>query len=82
MVHSMEWNQLTYIAVLIFAALLAGKVVKFLRLPNVTGYLLVGLLIGPYGIGIIGSDVVANFSIVSEMAMGFIAFSIGEEFKL
>lgn len=78
----MEINQLTYIALIIIFALLAGKVVKKLKLPNVTGYLVIGLLAGPYGLGILSQEVVAGFSIVSEMALGFIAFSIGAEFKL
>ena len=78
----MEMNQLTYIALIIIFALLAGKVVKKLKLPNVTGYLVIGLLVGPYGLGILNQEVVSGFSIVSEMALGFIAFSIGAEFKL
>lgn len=78
----MEINQLTYIALIIIFALLAGKVVKKLKLPNVTGYLVIGLLVGPYGLGILNQEVVSGFSIVSEMALGFIAFSIGAEFKL
>lgn len=78
----MEMNLLTYIALLLFFALLAGKAAKKFKLPNVTGYLLIGLIVGPYGIGILPSDVVSGFSIVSEMALGFIAFSIGAEFKL
>lgn len=78
----MEVNQLTYIALIIIFALLAGKVVKKLKLPNVTGYLVIGLLVGPYGLGVLSQEVVSGFSIVSEMALGFIAFSIGAEFKL
>lgn len=78
----MEINQLTYIALIIIFALLSGKVVKKLKLPNVTGYLVIGLIVGPYGLGILSQEVVSSFSIVSEMALGFIAFSIGAEFKL
>ena len=78
----MEINQLTYIALIIIFALLAGKVAKKLKLPNVTGYLVIGLLVGPYGLGILSKDVISGFAIVSEMALGFIAFSIGAEFKL
>lgn len=78
----MEMNLLTYIALLLFFALLAGKAAKKFQLPNVTGYLVMGLLIGPYGFGLLSKELVAGFGIVSEMALGFIAFSIGVEFKL
>ncbi len=78
----MEMNLLTYIALIIVAALIAGKIVKKLKLPNVTGYLVIGLLIGPYGIGLLDKDIVSQFSVVSDMALGLIAFSIGAEFRL
>lgn len=63
---------------------------KPLRLPSVTAYLIAGVLIGPYCLGALGlngigfSDMsnVASLSIVSEVALGFIAFSIGNEFRI
>ncbi|MDE5966947.1 MAG: cation:proton antiporter [Lachnospiraceae bacterium] len=78
----MEMNLLTYIALLLFFALVAGKVAKKFQMPNVTGYLVMGLLIGPYGFGLLSKELVSDFGIVSEMALGFIAFSIGAEFRL
>lgn len=73
---------LTYVAIAIFSGLLAGKLMKVLKLPNVTGYIIFGLIIGPYVLGIIPEDVVLKMTIISDMALGFIAFSIGSEFKL
>ena len=73
---------MTYIAIGLFAALLAGKAAKALHLPNVTGYLIMGIVIGPYGFHILNEDVINQFSIISDMALGFIAFSIGAEFKI
>lgn len=78
----MEMNLLTYIALLLFFALVAGKVAKKFQMPNVTGYLVMGLLIGPYGFGLLSKELVSDFGVVSDMALGFIAFSIGAEFRL
>lgn len=77
-----NFNTLTYLAICLFAALLAGKIVKQVKLPNVTGYLIIGILIGPCCLGLLPRQVVDSLDIVSEMALGFIAFSIGGEFKL
>ena len=78
----MEWNTLTYLAVCLFLCLIAGKIVKQVKLPNVTGYIIMGLLAGPYCLKIVPKDVVEGMSLISEVALGFIAFSIGAEFKL
>ncbi len=71
-----------YLALSLFLCLLASKVVKLLRLPNVTGYLIMGLLAGPYCLGLIPENMVESLSVIPEVALGFIAFSIGAEFKL
>ena len=73
----MELNMLTYIAIMLAAALLAGKVVKKLKLPNVTGYLVIGLLIGPYCLDVLSEELLDSMTLVTELALGCIAFSIG-----
>ncbi len=73
---------LFYIGLLLLCGLLFGRIVKLMGLPNVTGYLLAGLIVGPYVLGIVSQEAVEGISIVSEMALGFIALSIGAEFKL
>ncbi|MCI8514390.1 MAG: cation:proton antiporter [Lachnospiraceae bacterium] len=78
----MNFNILTYLAICLFAGLFGGKLVKPLKLPSVTGYLVIGILIGPYVLNLIPAEAAEGFGIVSEMALGFIAFSIGAEFKL
>ncbi|MCM1083461.1 MAG: cation:proton antiporter [Clostridium sp.] len=75
-------NTLTYIAIMLFAALVAGKIVKKMKLPNVTGYLVIGLLIGPNCIGLLTDELLSSMSLVTELALGCIAFSIGAEFKI
>ena len=75
-------NALLAIAIALILALLSTRLMKLIGLPNVTGYLIVGLIIGPYALGLITEDVLNNLSVVSSVALGFIAFSIGVEFKL
>lgn len=72
---------LLYISLILFGGLLVGRFVKLFNLPNVTGYLIAGLILGPSLANFIPADMVRNFSLVSDMTLGFIAFSIGSEFK-
>ncbi len=78
------------IAVALTAGLFLSRFVKPLKLPAVTGYLIAGILIGPYCLGALGvpglgfSSIaqVQSFSLLSDIALGFIAFAIGNEFRL
>ncbi len=87
-----------YIAIVLFVALMSSRLMKVVRLPNVTGYLLTGILVGPFVLGLafnggdflhageIATSPVASYvdrlGWVSELALGFIAFTIGSSFKL
>lgn len=75
-------NILFYLSLILLCGLLFGRLVKHLKLPNVTGYLIAGLLLGPYVTGILPADLVFSLDVISQVALGFIAFSIGSEFKL
>ncbi len=75
-------EQYLYLALALFLCLASGKVMKKVKLPNVTGYLLFGLIVGPYCLKLVPAEMVEIFSFIPEMALGFIAFSIGAEFKL
>ena len=70
------------IAIALVAGLISTRIVKLLHLPNVTGYLVIGLIIGPYCLKLLNEDTVKNLSIIVTTALGFIAFSIGGEFKI
>lgn len=78
------------ISIALTAGLLMSRVVKPLKLPAVTGYLVAGILIGPYCLGLLGVkglgftsvQEVADLSILNDIALGFIAFAIGDEFRL
>ena len=77
----MDLNILTYLGIMLLAALIAGKIVKQMRLPNVTGYLVIGLLIGPNCLKLLNEELIDRMDLVTELALGCIAFSIGAEFK-
>lgn len=63
-------------------ALLMTRVMKKISLPNVTGYLIAGLIAGPYCLKLYNSENLDVLGIITNVALGFIAFSIGGEFKL
>ena len=71
-----------YLGIAMVAGLVLSRVVKKLRLPNVTGYLIAGLLIGPCVLGLVPQAALDKLNIITTIALGFIAFSIGNEFRL
>ena len=83
-------NTLLTVSVALLAGLLMTRLFKKLKLPAVTAYLIAGVLIGPYclgsfgidGLGFASHEAVSSLSLVAEVALGFIAFSIGNEFRL
>ena len=83
-------NILLSVSVALLAGLLMTRLFKPLKLPSVTAYLIAGVLVGPYclgalglnGIGFNSLESVSSLSLISEVALGFIAFSIGNEFVL
>lgn len=78
-------NALLLIAIALILGLLSTRIMKIIGLPNVTGYLVVGLIIGPYALGQFvpsSEELFENLSVISSVALGFIGFSIGVEFKL
>jgi Kef-type K+ transport system membrane component KefB len=85
-----DYNLMLGITVILLTGLAFGKLSKFLNIPNVTGYLLGGFLIGPGLLklifpdfpGIIGPDFIHSLKIIADIELAFIAFSIGAEFKL
>ena len=77
---------LLQMGILILTGLLFSKLAKLVKLPNVTGYLVGGLLIGPsvlgaLGIPLITDEFLGEMNAISEVALGFIAFTIGTQFQ-
>lgn len=79
---NMNENTIYILALMLIGGLLFSRVAKILHLPNVTGYLFAGLIIGPFMLGLIPESITENMNIISDIALGFIAFSIGSEFKI
>lgn len=83
-------QDLLSISVAVFAGLMMTRLLKRFQLPDVTAYLLAGVFIGPYLIGHLGIpgfgftsfSALSHLDIISDVALGFIAFSIGNEFRL
>lgn len=61
--------------------LLLTRLAKKVNLPNVTAYLIAGLIVGPYCLNLFSENMLAGISELTSIALGFIAFSIGGEFK-
>lgn len=74
-------NLLFYLAIMLFAGLLFGRLLKLVKLPNVTGYLIAGLVLGPFVTKILSAEQVESLSVISNMALSFIAFTVGLSFK-
>lgn len=78
----MSLHIFTYTALCLFLGLLSSKLMKRAKMPNVTGYLLIGLAAGPYCLNLIPQQALESLNFIPEAALGFIALSIGAEFKL
>ncbi len=78
------------LSIALFAGLMMSRVTKKWNLPAVTAYLVAGILIGPFclgrlgieGIGFTSLENVESFKILSDVALGFIAFTMGNEFRV
>jgi len=77
------------LAIALFAGLMLSRVAKLVGLPAVTAYLVAGILIGPFCLGQLKVDglgfsdnLLNNLGLIKDVALGFIAFSIGNEFRL
>ena len=88
----MKMDVFLWVALALFAGLIFTRVFKLLKLnfPDVTAFLIAGLLIGPFGLGRLGIEGVGfnsftdldRVGLINDAALGFIAFSIGSEFRL
>ena len=70
------------VAMMLIAGFLFTRITKLLKLPNVTGYILAGIVIGPYCLDFVPKEVATGMSFISDIALAFIAFGVGEYFRL
>ena len=83
-------NFLISLSLSLILGLLLSRIAKKIGLPAVTAYIIAGVILGPFvlgkmnfgGIGYHDSNYIENFAILSKTALGFIAFMIGNEFRL
>lgn len=69
------------VALMLFGGFLMTRITKRLKLPNVTAYIVVGILMGPYVLNLIPETIISGMDFLSDIALAFIAFSTGEFFK-
>lgn len=69
------------VALMLFSGFAMTRITKQLRLPNVTAYIVAGILIGSYCLNLVPGRVVNGMSFIADIALAFIAFSTGEFFK-
>lgn len=75
-------NEFIRLGLLLMFGFFGGKVMKLIKLPTVTGYIMVGLILGKSVVGLSTPEFIESVGFISTIALVFIAFSIGSEFRL
>ncbi len=70
------------LAIMLGAGFLVTRITKLLRLPNVSGYIIAGILVGPFVLNMVSKDITDGMSFISDIALAFIAFGVGKFFKM
>ena len=70
------------IAVMLASGFLLTRFTKRLHLPNVTGYIIAGVIIGPWCLNLVPSQYIEQMDFITDLALAFIAFGVGKYFKL
>lgn len=69
------------LSIILLAGFLMTRITKLLRLPNVSGYIIAGIIIGPYLLNLIPMRIINGMNFFSDIALAFIAFGVGRFFK-
>ncbi len=75
-------NIILCMGIVLIGALVAEKIVNYIKVPAITAYILLGILLGPYALNITGEGLMAASELLSNIVLGFIAFHIGKNFLL
>lgn len=75
-------NEILSVGLILVSALVAGHLAQLVRVPEVTGYLLIGVLLGPATLDLISHDNLVTLGFLSEVALGLILFNIGAIFEV
>ncbi len=68
-----------YLALIILSGMTFGRLVEKIKVPAVTGYIISGVIIGPHAFGLVTIHAIEGMDIISQVAIGFVAFTIGTE---
>ena len=74
-------NTILCLGIVLVGALVAEKVINYLKIPAITSYILLGILLGPHAFNITGEGLLASSELLSNIVLGFIAFHIGKNFS-
>lgn len=74
-------NPIFGVAILIIFGLIGGKFISLIKFPRVTGYIIIGILIGPSVLALLSDHMVESFTIIRQVAIGFIGYTIGLELR-
>ena len=69
------------LCVILTSGFLLTRLTKLIKLPNVSGFILAGILVGPYALNLVSAQVVSRMGFISDIALAFIAFDVGRFFK-
>ena len=75
-------NTILCLGIVLVGALVAEKIISYLKIPAITSYILLGILIGPYALNVTGGGLIASSELLSNIVLGFIAFHIGKNFSI
>lgn len=75
-------NTILCLGIILVGAIVSEKIVNYLRIPAITSYILLGILLGPHALNITGNGLMLSTEILSNIVLGLIAFHIGRNFSL
>ncbi len=75
-------NLVFALGIILILGIFGGKIANSIGLPSVTGYLIIGIIIGPNGLGVVPKDALGELAPINDIALGIIAASIGAELSI
>lgn len=78
----MDINAILDIGLILLAAVVAASVIRYIRLPRITSYIIMGVLIGPSLLDLISPELLEHSDLFTNVALSFIAFDLGKKFSL
>ncbi|MDA3938571.1 MAG: cation:proton antiporter [Spirochaetia bacterium] len=80
-IHSLGLPLLMIAGIITMSGFYTGKIMKYVKLPSIIGFMIVGVFLGPSLLNILSNEVQNSFSFITDIALSFVAISIGLELK-